>query len=163
MKLRGLRSINLVCLTLFIISIVLTLTILFITSIIYTIIVYNNFVQTYSFSDVPFWKDNRTLHKQTLLPILKIEDVNLSNATIVIAACCRNVKKHLLGFQRNVRAIATLFGSYRIYFCESDSHDGTLQFLNKWQKNDSDHVRVHTKGQQRWRMFTRKFSQKTMI
>jgi hypothetical protein len=155
---RGFRSINLVCLIVFIIYICICLVTLFILHIIYTIIVYNYFIQSYPFSTVPFWKDNRTINKDSLLPILKIDNVNLSNATIVIAACCRNVRKNLVGFQRNVQAISMLFGNYRIYLGESDSHDGTLSFLYEWQKNDSDHVRVHTKGQQRLRVFSRKFN-----
>ncbi|CAF1134108.1 unnamed protein product [Rotaria sordida] len=150
MKLRGLRTINIICLILCIISMIFTLIVIFIISIIHTFIVYNNFVKSYQFSTVPFWKDNRTINQKPLLPLLKVEDVNLSNFTIVIASCCRNVRKNLVGFQQNIYAITALFGNYRIYFGESDSHDGTLNFLNEWRKNDSDHVRVYSSGQQRW-------------
>jgi hypothetical protein len=142
----------------FIIFIIFTLILIIIISIIRAYIDYNNFVQSYPFSTVPFWKDNRTLSKKPLLPVLKVENVNLSNATIAITACCRNVRKHLVGFQRNVQAIAALFGVYRIYLYESDSRDRTLKFLNEWQKNDSDHVRVYSKGQQRRHVPSRKFN-----
>ncbi|CAF2414232.1 unnamed protein product [Rotaria sp. Silwood2] len=155
MKLRGLRTINITCLILCIISMIFTLIIICIISVIHTFIVYNNFVKSYPFSTVPFWKDNRAINKNPLLPVLKVEDVNLSNLTIVIASCCRNVKKNLLGFQRNLHAITTLFGYYRIYLGESDSHDGTLEALNEWRKNDSDHVRVYSTGQQRWQVPSR--------
>jgi hypothetical protein len=158
MRLRGLRSINLVCCILFIIFLIVVFITIFIISIIHTYVVYYNFVQSYPFSTVPFWKDNRTVNKQPLLPVLKVADVNLSNTTIVITACCRNVRKYLVGFQRNIQAITALFGNYHIYLCESDSHDETLQFLNEWKKNDSDHVRVHTKGWQTRRVSSRKFN-----
>lgn len=159
MRLRGRRSINLHCLAVLIISICITVVVIFIIHVIYIIIIYNHFVYTYPFSTVPFWKDNRTINKDPLLSVLKVENVNLSDATIVVTACCRNVKKNLVGFQRNVQAITRLFGNYRIYLGESDSQDGTLNFLYEWQKNDSDHVRVHTKGQQRWHVFSRKFNE----
>ncbi|CAF3436315.1 unnamed protein product [Rotaria sp. Silwood1] len=157
MKLRGLRTINIICLILCIISMIFTIIIICVISIIHTFIVYNNFVKSYPFSTVPFWKDNRTINKNPLIPLLKIEDVNLSNFTIVIASCCRNVKKNLVGFQRNVHAITALFGDYRIYLGESDSHDETLKFLNEWRKNDLDHIRVYSKGQQRWQVPSREF------
>jgi cellulose synthase/poly-beta-1,6-N-acetylglucosamine synthase-like glycosyltransferase len=158
MKLRGLRSMNIVCCILFIIFIIFTLIILFIIFIIHTYIVYNNFVKSYPFSTVPFWKDNRTINKKPLLPVLNVENVNLSNATIVITACCRNVRKHLAGFQRNIRSITALFGIYHIYLCESDSSDGTFELLNEWQKSDPDHVRVYSKGHQQWTVVSRKFN-----
>lgn len=156
MRSRGFRSINLTCCIIFIIFIIFTLILILIIPIIRIYIVYNNFVQTFPFSTVPFWKDNRTINKKPLLPVLKVENVNLSSATIAIAACCRNVRKHLVGFQRNTQAITALFGIYRIYLYESDSRDKTLAFLNEWQKNDSDHVRVQSKGNQRWRVTSRK-------
>jgi hypothetical protein len=156
MRLRGLRSIDPVCLVLCGIYIIWGVIIIFIISLIYTIIVYNIFIRSYPFSTVPFWKDNRTTSKKALLPVLKVEDIKLKNATIVIAACCRNVKKKFSGFQRNVEAIAALFGDYRIYLCESDSGDGTLKLLNEWQKNDSAHIRVHSKGRQQ-HIYSRKF------
>jgi hypothetical protein len=163
MRLRGLRSINLVCFTLYSIYIIAIVVIITIGFMIYKIIVYENFMQTYPFSNVPFWKDPRITNKKPLLPILKIEDVSLTDETIVIAACCRNVRKHLPMFQKNVQAIAALFGKYRIYLGESDSYDETLIFLNEWQANDSDHVRVHTDGHQRRRGFSRKFNRKKSL
>lgn len=158
MKVRGLRTINPCCVTVFISSLILIVLLSFVFSIVRTIVSYNNFLRAYQFSTVPFWQDNRTINKKPLLPSIKVENVNLSNSTIVITACCRNVEKHLTGFQRNIKSIIALFGNYRIYFCESDSNDGTLLFLNQWKANDSDHVRVSTKGQQRWSVFSRKFN-----
>jgi hypothetical protein len=110
----------------------------------------------YPFSTVPFWKDNRTKIYQPLLPILKVEDVNLTNDSIVITACCRNARGHLPGFQRNIQTIAALFGKYHIYMGESDSNDDTLTFLNEWQANDSVHVRVISQGNLRRRGLSRK-------
>ncbi|CAF4605708.1 unnamed protein product [Rotaria socialis] len=155
MKLRGLRTVNVVCLTLCIIAGICFLLVLFVISIIHTYISYNSFVKSFQFSTVPFWKDNRTINASPLVPVIKLEEVSLLNLSIVVVSCCRNVRKHLVGFQRNLQAITALFGDYRIYLGESDSEDGTLTFLNQWRNNDSEHVRVHTKGQQRWRIFSR--------
>ncbi len=154
---RGLRSITFLCCILTIICVIFTLIISFVTFIIHTYIVYTNFVRTFPFSTVPFWQDNRTIIWNSLRPVLKVEDVNVSTATIVITACCRDVRKNLAGFQRNMQAITALFGDYRIYFSESDSRDKTLEFLHEWEKNDTKHVRVHTDGQQRRRIPSRKF------
>jgi hypothetical protein len=109
------------------------------------------------FSSLAFWEDNRTLQTGRPLPspIITIDKVNLENFTLVIAACCRNVEKNLIGFQKNVRAIGGLFRKYRLYLVESDSDDGTLKFIQEWAKNDSDHVDVYTAGQQRWRLLFR--------
>ncbi|CAF5178797.1 unnamed protein product [Rotaria magnacalcarata] len=90
-------------------------------------------------------------------PIITIDDVNLTNFTLAIAACCRNVEKHLVGFQKNIRAIGALFRSYRLYLEESDSNDGTVKFIKAWVKNDSDHVQFYTAGQQRWRHYFREY------
>jgi hypothetical protein len=110
------------------------------------------------FSSLAFWEDNRTLQTGRPLPtpITTTDKVNLTNFTLVIAACCRNVEKHLVGFQKNVRAIGSLFRKYRLYLGESDSTDGTLKFIKEWEKNDSDHVDVYTAGQQRWQFYFRK-------
>jgi hypothetical protein len=153
---RGRRLINLRC-VLFIIFIILVLIIIYINSIIHKYNVYKEFIEIHPFSTVPFWKDNRTTSQKSLLPVFKIEDINLSNSTIAIAACCRNVGRHLVGFQRNVAAITALFGHYRIYLCESDSYDRTLRFLKEWQKNDTEHVRVHSEGEQSQYISSRKF------
>lgn len=156
MRLRGLRTINIFCLSICFISLIFVIFAVFVISFLHTHISYRNFVNSFEFSTVPFWKDNRTINENPLLPIKKIEDVNLSEFTIVVASCCRNVRKHLAGFQRNIKSITSLFGNYRIYLGESDSRDGTLAFLNEWQTTDSEHVRVDTKGQQRWQVFSRK-------
>ncbi|CAF3620576.1 unnamed protein product [Adineta steineri] len=150
MRFRGRRSLNFICLIRLLICTICILISIFIFHIIYTIIIYNYFIQTYQFSTEPFWKDNRTIHDKILLPTISIENVNLSNATIVIAACCRNVRKNLGVFQKHIRSITAFFHDYRIYLGESDSHDETLSLLYDWQKSDADHVRVHTKGHQRW-------------
>ena len=160
MKLCGLRRTNARCLTQIITGTIFTLLLI---PIVHRIIVYRNFAQSYPFSTVPFWEDNRAIYKKPLMPVMKVDDVNLSNATVVIASCCRNVRKKLVGFQRNVQIITALFGNYRIYLFESDSLDGTLEFLNKWQKNDSDHVRIHTKGQLRWRVFSSRLKETKQI
>ncbi|CAF1618951.1 unnamed protein product [Adineta ricciae] len=99
--------------------------------------------------------DDRITSKTPLLPNTEIEKVTLTNSTIVITACCRNVRRNLPGFQRNIQSIAKLFGNYRIYLGESDSDDETLTYLNQWKNNDSDHVRVYTYGQQRWKLMSR--------
>jgi len=84
------------------------------------------------------------------------DQVNLTNFTLAIAACCRNVEKHLIGFQKNVRAIGALFQKYHLFLGESDSTDGTLKFIQQWAKNDSNHVNVYTAGHQRWQLLLRK-------
>lgn len=111
-------------------------------------------------SSVAFWQDNRTYQTGRLPPppTNRIESINLTNLTLVITACCRNVEQHLVGFQRNVRAIGALFGAYRLYLGESDSNDGTLKFIQKWATDDPDHVYVYSAGQQRWRRFFRTYS-----
>lgn len=117
-------------------------------------------INTHSFSSVPFWQDNRTFQtgRSSPLPIIAVDEVNLTNLTLVITACCRNVEKHLIGFQKNVRAIGALFRNYRLFLLESDSKDDTLKFLEAWARNDSNHVYIHTSGQQRWRLFFRKYN-----
>ena len=45
-----------------------------------------------------------------------------------------------------VRASA---GQYRIYLYESDSSDKSLEYLQEWQRNDTEHVRVYSAGTQR--------------
>jgi hypothetical protein len=111
-----------------------------------------------SSSSLAFWEDNRTLETGRPLPspIITIDKVNLTNLTLIIAACCRNVEKHLIGFQKNIYAIGSLFRSYRLYLCESDSKDATLKFIQQWEINDPNHVHVYAAGQQRWRRFFRK-------
>ncbi|UJR13270.1 hypothetical protein I4U23_000290 [Adineta vaga] len=155
MRLRGRRSINLICLIRFSILIVYLLFILFILHIILTIIKYNYFINTFPFSTVPFWNDSRIRTTPPLTPLIKIDEVNLSNSTIVIAACCRNVRKALPGFKRNIQLITKLFGNYRIYLGESDSNDQTLNYLYQWKSNDSTHVRVYTHGDQQWKRISR--------
>ena len=154
---RILRSKNCLRFILFINFIISILLIIYIRSTINKYYAYQSFIQVYPFSTVSFWKDNRTINQKQLLPVRKIEDVNLSNATIAIGACCRTVRKHLVGFQRNLASITALFGQYRIYIYESDSYDSTLKFLRQWQKNDSDHVRVHSEGEQSRYVSSRKF------
>jgi hypothetical protein len=109
-------------------------------------------------SSVAFWQDNRTYQtgRPVPLPTRTIEQVNLTNLTLVITACCRDVESHLIGFQKNIRAIGALFRNYRLYLGESDSTDGTMKFIRKWAKDDPDHVDVYSAGQQRWRQFFRK-------
>jgi len=116
---------------------------------------YTKFIQTFPFSSVPFWKDTRLPRTRILTPIISVEQVNLTNATIVIAACCRNVRKYLTGFQRNIRLITSLFGDYRIYLEESDSHDGTFDSLKEWKSNDPQHIRIHSRGNQRYTIQSR--------
>ncbi|CAF0987752.1 unnamed protein product [Adineta ricciae] len=110
-----------------------------------------------AFSSLAFWEDNRTLQTGRILPkpTITSDQINLTNFTLVIAACCRNVEKYLLGFQRNVRAIGALFRNYRVYLGESDSKDKTLQFIQEWANNDSKHVYVYTAGNQRSRLLFR--------
>lgn len=107
----------------------------------------------------PFWEDYRTYKTGRTLPspITSIDKVDLTNFTLVITACGRNVEKHLPGFQENVYAIGALFRSYRIYLGESDSDDGTLMFLQEWKKYDPDHVRVYSAGRQKRRHLFRKY------
>ena len=109
-------------------------------------------------SSIPFWQDNRTYKTGRSVPLLttKIERINLTNLTIIITACCRDVEKHLVGFKKNVRAIGALFRNYRLYLGESDSTDNTLKIIREWAKNDPDHFNVYSAGQQRWRQFFRK-------
>ena len=109
---------------------------------------------------LPFWQDNRTYQTGRLppSPTNTIESINLKNLTLIVAACCRNVEQHLIGFQRNVHAIGALFRTYRLYLGESDSNDGTLKFIQEWAAYDPDHVYVYSAGQQRWRRFFRTYS-----
>jgi hypothetical protein len=109
-------------------------------------------------SPLAFWQDNRTIATGRPLPspIITIDKVNLTNFTLVITACCRNTERYLIRFQKNIRAIGNLFRNYRIYLSESDSEDGTLKFIQEWAKNDSNHVHVHTAGNQRRKLYLRK-------
>ncbi|CAF2776587.1 unnamed protein product [Rotaria sp. Silwood2] len=120
-------------------------------------LIYEYLMSKPPYPSVAFWQDNRTYQtgRSRPVPITTIDKVNLTNFTLVITACCRNVEKHLVGFQKNVRAIGALFRYYRLYLAESDSDDGTLKFIQEWEKNDSDHVSVHSAGRQRWRQFFR--------
>lgn len=111
-------------------------------------------VQTFS-SSQPFWKDNRTYQTGRPIPqvVRTIDQVDLKIWTLAISACCRNLQKNLIGFEKNIRTIGKRFRSYRLFLLESDSTDGTLEFLQQWEKNDSDHVVVHSEGNQRHRLF----------
>ena len=160
---RGLRSINLLCMCSCFMSLCTILLVLTISVVVQTIVAYHHFVLTYPFSSVPFWQDNRSVTATPPSPVLTTKAVNLSSSTIVIAACCRNVGKHLVQFRRNIRTITALFGSYRIYLGESDSSDETLTILKNWEKSDSKHVRVQTKGSQRFSISSRKCSFKVDI
>jgi hypothetical protein len=122
------------------------------------VVAYKYFVESHSLSSLPFWEDNRTLQtgRPLPLPIITTDQVNLTNFTLAIAACCRNVEKHLIGFQKNVRAIGALFQKYHLFLGESDSTDGTLKFIQQWAKNDPNHVNVYTAGHQRWQLLLRK-------
>ncbi|UJR16637.1 hypothetical protein I4U23_003537 [Adineta vaga] len=110
-----------------------------------------------SFSSLAFWEDNRTLQTGRPLPVPVItnDKINLTNFTLVIAACCRNVEKYLPGFQKNVYAIGSLFQHYHLYLGESDSQDNTLKFIQDWANNDSKHVSIYTAGNQRLRLLLR--------
>lgn len=109
-------------------------------------------------SSISFWQDNRTYQtgQSVPLPTTTIEQINLTNLTIIMTACCRNVEKHLVGFKKNVHAIGELFRNYRLYLGESDSTDNTLKIIQEWAKNDPNHFNVYSAGQQRWRQFFRK-------
>ena len=157
MRFRGLRTINLVCLILFFICLTFTVFTVAFGFATYKIIVYNKFIRSYPFSTVPFWKDNRTRNYQPLLPILKVDDLDLTNESIVITACCRNARRHLTIFKRNIQTITELFGKYDIYIGESDSNDDTLTFLNEWQAKDPVHVRIISQRSLRRRGLSRKF------
>ena len=154
---RGLRSLNLVCMSSCFIGLCAIVLILTVTSVVQTIVAYHHFVLTYPFSTVPFWQDNRTVTESPPSPVLTTNAVNLSSSTIVIAACCRNVEKHLVQFRRNIRAITALFGRYRVYLGESDSNDGTLRILKDWETSDPNHVHVQTKGVERLSTASREF------
>ena len=106
------------------------------------------------FSTEVFWKNNRTVPQ----PVRTIDEVNLTESSFVVAACCRNVRRHLPAFRTNLEAIGKLFRSTRFFFAESDSNDGTLEFLQQWQRNQSDQIFLHTSGSQRLRMFFREQS-----
>ena len=146
---RGLRSLSLFRCVCFFISIIILLIFGFFAYHINHYIAYRRFVKETPFSTVPFWEDNRTRSDNRLLPVLKTEQVYLLNSTIAIVACCRNVRQNLPNFQRNVAAISALFGQYRIYLYESDSSDKSLEYLQEWQRNDTEHVRVYSAGTQR--------------
>ena len=118
---------------------------------------YETFIRDHPFYDIAFWQDNRTMKNENLFPIRKLDDVHLSNSSIVVSVCARDVEKHLKNFQKNIRQITDLFGDYRILFCESESTDGTLNFLQRWKNNDSQHVRILTKGKRRFSFSSSKF------
>ncbi|CAF1567226.1 unnamed protein product, partial [Adineta steineri] len=116
---------------------------------------YSQLLKVSPLTSKAFWEDNRTLSRSELLPspIITIDKVNLTNLTLVITACCRNVEKYLIPFQNNIRAIGNLFGNYKIYLGESDSQDGTLKVLRQWAKNDSNHVSVFSTKKSRWKLY----------
>lgn len=98
----------------------------------------------------PFWKYNRTRETGRVapVPVRTTDQVDLSNATAVFSACCRNVLKHLPGFRNNVEDIARLFKDYRILLGESDSYDGTSEYVERWANADPKHVKVYHAGHQ---------------
>ena len=61
----------------------------------------------------------------------------LSNESVVILACGRNVAHVLSGFRKNLQSIVQLFKNYYIFLGESDSIDDTLMKLKSWQEQDS--------------------------
>lgn len=153
---RRIRSINTNCLIMTYGALIFATVIIIISIVLYQIMIYQHFMRTYPFSNVPFWKDNRTLQSTPLSTVISVDQVNLSNATIVIAASCRNVEKALVQFRRNVLSIGQLFRDFRIYLCESDSTDRTLQMLNDWRNNDTEHVRLYSYGQKSFFSYRRR-------
>ena len=69
----------------------------------------------------------------------------LKRESALVVACCRNVSEFLPMFRRNVERIVHLFGNYRILLGESDSSDGTLNFIQKWA-SESENVFVESHG-----------------
>ena len=107
---------------------------------------YEAFLQYQSLNSVPFWQDNRTMKNTRLFPIRKIEEVNLSNSSIVIVACARDVEKYIENFRKNMRKITNLFQDYQILIYESESKDNTRKLLYTWRYNDPDHMRLLIEG-----------------
>ncbi|UJR11420.1 hypothetical protein I4U23_015600 [Adineta vaga] len=136
------------CIVLIMIIVVLGITIIY---------RYTQLLEVSPLSSAAFWEDNRTLSTGRSLPssIRTINNVNLTNFTLVITACCRNVEKYLGRFQKNIRAIGNLFGNYKIYLGESDSQDRTLEFIQNWAIEDPNHVYVYSAGNQRWNLYLR--------
>lgn len=64
---------------------------------------------------------------------------------IIVSACCRNLFTYLPKFREKINLIVSVFHSYQIIFGESDSVDGTLNFLRNWSRSDPNVV-VHTFG-----------------
>lgn len=99
---------------------------------------------------IPFWKDNRTYQtgRSVPTPITTVDRVNLSNLTVAFGACCRNVYEFLPGFKKHIQEFGSLFKEYRVFFGESDSEDGTVEFLQRWANEDPRHVDVFSGGKQ---------------
>ena len=153
---RRIRSINTNCLIVAYGALIFAMLIITSLIVLYQIMSYQHFMRTYPFSDVPFWRDNRTRQWKPLPPVIRVDQVNLSNATIVIAASCRNVEKALIQLRRNVQRSGQLVRDFRIYLRGSDSTDRTLQILNDWRNNDTEHVRLYSYGQKNFFSYRRR-------
>lgn len=93
-----------------------------------------------SFPDT-FWHPSST---NSRISIQRSANFILSNETVLILGCGRNVANSLPGFRRNIYKILKLFKDYRIFLGESDSTDTTLLALQKWSEQDARvHVRTY--------------------
>ena len=79
------------------------------------------------------------------LPHRMKSPISLSNDSVVVMACGRNVENTLPGFQDNLYRLISLFKTYRILLGESDSKDNTLVYMQKWKRKDR-HVFLYSYG-----------------
>ena len=162
MRLRGYRSLTPLCFG----GLCVVLLALFLVYSVFHFIsqwlIYQHFISTYRFSSVPFWNDSRLRWNVSdiLHPSLErgVNEVQLKNKTLAIAACCRNVFSSLPGFRRNVQMISELFADTHFFLGESFSTDSTRDYLLQWQQNDSKHLHLSLEPEQRFTFQARTFS-----
>ena len=100
------------------------------------------------YANIPFWQDNRTYQTGRTPPAatIDLDKIDLSNLSVAIVGCCRNVEENLRGFRANIHAIGGLFKKYRVYLGESDSNDGTVEFIERWAREEPGRVDLFTAG-----------------
>jgi hypothetical protein len=79
-----------------------------------------------------FWFINDSHPVPKCIKVSNSSSAFLKDESVVVVACCKDVRKFLPRFRRNVEKIVALFRSYRLVLGESDSSDGTLHFIQKW-------------------------------
>lgn len=75
----------------------------------------------------------------------------MQNSRVVFCGLARDVASDLPSVSQRIESAAAMFNDYRVVIYENDSNDGTLEFLQGWQQQNSRVTVLHEKlNVQRW-------------